>query len=432
MSPTMSQYYSETMVRGLPVTPLHVMTQNGFYARLMRAQKLTGNHTHGLPPGHSIPVFSVDAFLDAPKDWVKGAGSYVCPVESEWGLWFDWTMNDCANTAVIPSVKGMNPITGKKIDGLALERYSNKCPIHGTDFVGDNRLCDECGYCWPPQNYVCAPNTLWWDGFRASDGTVRQFFFSKDDEKDIASAVIGKHNTVPAFGFCFYRPKKMAQAQPSAYGWMTTGTLKGWSGPTGPTGAICASSLTKGHAGGQGGGTKSYSSENSGGSDTQYMNFCDTTQHTGQNLVEPASFNYASVGPFVAAGAAAAAAEDDSDDKPRLMRSKTLCYEQKTSGGIVLHDTYSEREIREIEEKREAAEAAEKEIKAVAVGAGAKINQVLLPDSQASVKSWRKKNGGIIRLYFCFKPQFEQLLKGGFKNLEGEKEGYLKGMPVEI
>jgi len=421
------------MVRGLPVTPLHVMTQNGFYARLMRAQKLTGSRTHGLPPGQSIPVFPVDAFLDSPKDWVKGAGSYVCPVESEWGLWFDWTMNDCANTAVIPSVKGMNPITGKKIEGLALERYSNKCPIHGKAFVGDSRLCEECGYCWPPQNYVCAPNTLWWDGFRASDGTVRQFFFSKDDEKDIASAVIGKHNTVPAFGFCFYRPKKMTQAAPSSlYGW-GVGTHYGASGQHGLTGP-------SGHAGGQGGGLKSFDGCKSMkySSDTLHSegvlsSYCSDTSHTGQNFVEPASFNYASVGPIVAAAAGACApAMDDSDDKPRLMRNKTAarCCEQKTSGGIVMHDTYSNAEIREMEAKQAAAEAAENEIKTVAVGAGAKINQVLLPDTQASVKAWKKKNGGIIRLYFCFKPQFEQLLKGGFRNLEGEKEGYLKGLPV--
>ena len=140
------------MIRGKTITPLHVMTNNGFFARLMKAPKLSGSGTHALPPGQSIPVYPVDAFLDAPSNWVKGAGSYVCPVESEWGLWFDWTMNDQPNTAVIPSVKDMNPITGQKIEGLALERYTNKCPIHGKAFKGDDRLCEECGYNWPPQN----------------------------------------------------------------------------------------------------------------------------------------------------------------------------------------------------------------------------------------------------------------------------------------
>lgn len=395
------------MTRGLPVTPLHVMTKNGFYARLMKAQKLTGNHTHGLPPGQSIPVFQVDAFLDAPKEWVKGAGSYVCPVESEWGLWFDWTMNDGLNTAVIPSVKGMNPITGAKIQGLALERYSNKCPIHDKDFVGDDRLCEECGYNWPPQNYVCAPNTLWWDGFRAADGTVRQFFFSKEDEKDIASAVIGKHNTVPAFGFCFYRPKKpVAPRMTRTFGWKSDGT-KGFNGSFGAIG--------------EGGGVKGmkYDDSSVGYGGASFYSPLYTPQNyqipTNSNEVTTQSLNFASFGPV------GAAAEECNDS-----------VEVKTSGGICLPDTAKtmSRLGSRLGDEPVIARGLLEEVKAVSVGAGAKINQILLPDQQASVKSWRKKDGGIIRLYFVFEAQFSQMLKGGFRKLSGEKEGYLKGLPV--
>lgn len=72
----------------------------------------------------------------------------------------------------------------------------------------------------------------------------------------------------------------------------------------------------------------------------------------------------------------------------------------------------------------------EEEIKAVAVGAGAKIHQRLLPDSRPSVREWKNRYGGIIRLYFCFKPQFAQILKGGIRNLNGNEEGFLKGLPI--
>jgi hypothetical protein len=191
------------------------MKHKGFQAQLMRAEKLRDIGTpYSLPPGSALPVYTIDALPGCPDDWVRGSGSYVCPVAPNIGLWFDWTMNDSHNTAVLPSVKGMNPVTGQKLEGLHLERYTNKCPIHDVDFEGDERFCPKCEYRWPPQSYVCAPNTLWWDGFRQPDGTVRQFFFSAEEARDIASLVIGKENTVPAFGFAFYEPKERRQPPP--------------------------------------------------------------------------------------------------------------------------------------------------------------------------------------------------------------------------
>jgi len=193
------------VIRGASVK---VMSHKGFEAVLRRAEKLEDNgHVHGLPAGQTISVFPLDSLPGAPESWVREPGSFVCPVRPNWALWFDWTMNDSYNTAIMASVKGMNPITGLKIDGIGLHKYDEKCPKHGCDFKGD-RFCPECEYKWPPQNYVCSPNTLWWDGFRQPDGSVRQFFFSEDESRDIASLVIGEENTVPAFGFVFYKTKE--------------------------------------------------------------------------------------------------------------------------------------------------------------------------------------------------------------------------------
>lgn len=186
---------------------VYQMEHAGFKAKLMEATLLQDNgRKHGLPPGEPLPVIPLACLPKAPSSWVNSAGSYVCPVNTNCGLWFDWTGNESLNTAVLASVKGMNPVTGQKIDDLTLEQYADKCPLHDCELT-HGRFCQECGYELPPQNYICAPNTLWWDGFRQPDGLVRQFFFTEDEKKDIASLVIGKENTVPAFGFAFWKPK---------------------------------------------------------------------------------------------------------------------------------------------------------------------------------------------------------------------------------
>ena len=184
------------------------MKVDSFVAKLQFARRLWGDNVHSLPPGNPAYVIHLDALPGAPKDWVRGPGSYVVPVDTDLGLWFDWRGDDHVNQAVLPSVKGMNPLTGRKIEELRLEAYVEKCPVHGEPFKGSNRMCEKCGWEWPPQNYVSGrgKEPMWWDGFRTGD-TVRQFFFSEDDKKDIASLVLGKNTAVPAFGFAFWRAK---------------------------------------------------------------------------------------------------------------------------------------------------------------------------------------------------------------------------------
>jgi len=198
------------------VEPVYIMECGNHKASLMRAERLVGEQVFALPPGKRLPVFPIAALPGCPDGWVKAAGSYVCPVDTNWGLWFDFTMNDEYNTAIIPSVKGMNPITGQKIDSIRMEQYQNKCPIHNTEF-SHGRYCEQCDYKWPAQNYVAYPNTLWWDGFRSPDGHVRQFFFSEEEKRDIAALVMGKENTVPAFGFVFYTPKNPRVVEKEKY-----------------------------------------------------------------------------------------------------------------------------------------------------------------------------------------------------------------------
>ncbi|MBD3261065.1 MAG: hypothetical protein GF334_05185 [Candidatus Altiarchaeales archaeon] len=194
----------------------YTMEYKGFKAQIMEANRLEGDYVHGLPPGDPLPVYQSEAFKKYPDNWMKGPGVFIVPVRPNKGLWFDWRGNLSNNTAILPTIKGCNPITGIQTSGFHLERYEEKCPKHGVAFEGD-RYCPKCEYKWPPQNYVCR-DPMWWDGwFNAKDGTVRQFFFTEEEMRDIASKLIGKENTVPAFGFAFYRPKEMRSAPRMRY-----------------------------------------------------------------------------------------------------------------------------------------------------------------------------------------------------------------------
>lgn len=394
------------------------MTINGFKAMLMHAPKLADNgSSHGLPTGEPIPVFPVDMLPGCPDEWLREPGSYVCPVDPNWGLWFDWTMNDEMNTAVLPTVKGMNPITGQKLEGLTLEEYRKKCPVHDKEFQGDMRFCEECGYKWPPQSYVCSPNIMWWDGFRQADGTVRQFFFSEDEAKDIASLVIGKKNTVPAFGFAFFQPKVARAAK--APGMVLTQGTPSWLSPS-PSKVdleqfkrYAGTRGTKGVSGSSGySGTSAMSSTSGGNTGPKGSTFDDDINHRSievllnknvvstQNLSGKSSLDY--------------------DHEAERLR-----FEQ----GLTVQPEFSlPKRARDRSKVRVGRKRAP--VRSVAVGAGAMIRQDLSPDT-LSVADWKSESAGIIRLYFCFEEQFKHIVGKGVKDIDGDKEGFMKGLPTE-
>ena len=395
-----------------------IMKCGRFMASLKKAPRLVDNgYAHQLPPGTSIPVYPVDALPGCPEDWVRGPGSYVCPVAPDWGLWFEWTMNDHLNTAILPSVKGMNPITGQKMDGLKLAQFKSKCPVHDVPFKGDDRFCEKCGFCWPAQDYVSSPNVLWWDGFRQPDGSVRQFFFSEDEGRDVASAVIGEKNTVPAFGFAFFEPRvrreqpRMSMMRGISYGGATKCFAAGAS--MGEYKGISNKTLSK---------KMKLCSEGPGvyeddGVETQQLMFCSNS------AVAPAS-----------AGVELAACCADLDSLEGMKE-----VEEKTSGGIVLHDTQKGLDDDSIQPQglsrsilRSAVETEPRmpsENAKVAVGAGAKIKQDLR-DDPLDIKEWKDEPSAVVRLYFVFRAKFERIMEKGVLDLKGSDEGYLKGVKV--
>ncbi len=375
----MNTYYA---LKTAPKGHTTQMRNGRFTASLERARRLKDiGRAHGLPAGTPVPVYPIDALPGAPESWVREPGCYVCPVESGWGLWFDWTNNDKLNTAILPSVKGMNPITGQKLDDLSLHQYKERCPVHDMPFKGDERLCEECGYKWPPQSYVASPNVLWWDGFRTPDGKVRQFFFSEEEIRDVASAVIGKENTVPAFGFAFFEPKKRREPPPRSRITRSLGfsphSFGGYQGGLTKKGLIGTSTSWKGGY----------------GTSMGYSANVDVNNEL-QNFV------------YAAACSAPAPTEHG-----LVADQEELC------GNIEFP----------LDIHTDSLEAVKKD---VAVGAGAEINQDLSPDPLAPT-DWKEEPSAIIRLYFVFEPEFNDIVKrGGIKNLDGDPEGFLKGIPV--
>ena len=380
-----------------------IMKSGRFMASLRKAARLqpiirNGKEVaHSLPAGVNIPVYPVDALPGCPEDWVRGQGSYVCPVAPDWGLWFDYTMNDHLNTSILPSVKGMNPITGQKMNGLKLNQFKDKCPVHDVPFKGDERFCEKCDFRWPAQDYVASPNVLWIDGFRQPDGSVRQFFFTEDEERDVASAVIGEKNTVPAFGFAFFEPK--VRREPPRMS-----VMRGMSvGPMGVAGAMGWTSSTKAY---------DKKSSTKGVSYDEVQTLCET-YHGDQVLCFNAAVAPADV------GFAAAAADEDGGE----VKTSGLCLNDCAQPGS--YEKYERSILRSAEaEPRMPSENAK-----VAVGAGTKIEQDL-QDDPLDTKDWKDEPSAVIRLYFVFRAKFEKIMEKGVVDLAGNNEGYLKGVKV--
>lgn len=397
-------------ILGMSVAPgmNRIMEANGFYASIMKSDK-QDDKSSGLPPGTPIPVMPVDCLKERPDYWVGGVGSFCCPIESDWALWFNWTMN-MSNIAVLSSVKGMNPITGQRINGLELEQYKEKCPIHGTKFK-HGRFCEECNFKWPDQNYVSEPNPLYWDGFRTADGQVRQFYFTEDLAKSIPELVIGKEDTVPAFGFCFYTPKD-AQNQEYEGGNRLKNKF--------PKNQRQTRSIGGGMVGMSGCGIPGVYTSSLDMSSSEPLIGRRKMSHRMPERKKKAYksssnvFYTSSIADGSMCLADSACLETKFDDS---VKGSITAYNCSSVGmGMTSPDSMLEVNSRSINAE-------------VGIGAGAKIKQGLVQDVRA-VDSWQDKPAGIIRVYFVFREQFERYAQAGLKDLTGSKEGYLDSLPV--
>lgn len=191
-----------------------------------------------LPEYNRRPAYVVDEYPACPQNWMKSSGdasSYFVPVMSEHGMWLDFNQNQTHthDIAIVVSVQGINAVTGQKTDKLRLEQYKKKCPVHNEPF-GHERYCEKCGFKWPAQNYLASNVTpfgkLWLDGFRAQDGEVRQYIFTEEVVRGIASQLIGD-DRVFSIGVAFYlskEPKKIPE--PKTLTLRMSNPISNWSG----------------------------------------------------------------------------------------------------------------------------------------------------------------------------------------------------------
>jgi hypothetical protein len=393
----------------------NVMKYKGFQAQVMEAERLVGDRVFGLPPGNALSVYPSQIFKEYPEKWMCGPGVFVIPVRPNKGLWFNFTMNDHANTAVLMTVKGCNPITGMQTSGYHLERYDTKCPKHGKEF-GPDRFCSECGYKWPPQGYLCHPSIMWWDGWRDSgDGSVRQFFFTEDEVRDIATHMIGKENTVPAFGFAFYRPKverPRATQENAMYNFLYVPYQK-------PFGPLYEKKYT-------------YSSSTAACNPTWTYTNCSTGETKGLvTLTSSVNAFFAvqqdgiRVGCDSSAVSAGTLGEHSFNDSSLITDMAAAAPATSIRKRNVV-SSFSKETPTSAHNARVEESLPKKE---VAVGAGAKIRQDLAEDPYP-LDTWKDAPDSVMTIYFVFKEEVDRMLSKGVIETTEKPEGMLEGLPV--
>jgi hypothetical protein len=360
------------------------MEINGLYAEINMPPALSGDTLNSLPPHCKVQSYSVDEFPACPENWMHGSGkasSYFVPATVNRGMWFDFTMNSNHryDLAIVVSVQGINPVTGKKVTQLNLEQYREKCPVHNIAFQQD-RFCPECNYSWPAQNYIATTTgqMLWIDGFRNEKGEVRQYIITEDIARGVAAQVIGD-DRVWAIGFAFYLSKEPRKTPVYSRGqdWgmhslsmdMASvdydSCVSGPSGPTGPMGSVGA----YGPCGD--GGCKSFSLNVAS---TQHVNSCSYSNGV-------------------------------------MHRSL------KTSGGV----------IRAASMAPHTTPAPITQQKMLEIGAGARINQEIGVDPNP-IDYWQSEPIGLIYCNYVDDTTYRQILKAGQRQVK--KEGALAGLKV--
>lgn len=202
------------------------MESNGFFCgfnmpdALKSQQEKDGEVMQDLPPYNWRKNYLVDEYPACPHDWMLSEGrlaSYFVPIQNDKGMWLDFNKNqdNKYHVAIVVSIQGVNAITGLPCNDPQLEQYIDCCPKHKKPF-GPNRLCEECGFKWPRQNYICTTSTpngyLWLDGFRAANGAVQQYILTEQTMRGVASHIIGSKR-VYAIGISYFLSKNPKPVQ---------------------------------------------------------------------------------------------------------------------------------------------------------------------------------------------------------------------------
>ena len=366
---------------------------------------------HSLPPGRPVDVYAVDEYHGCPANWMHGSdivSSYFLEVIEGSGMWLNF--NDCAHhthdVAIVVSIQGVNPITGQKMVGeekLRLEKYETKCPVHDVEFQQD-RFCPECGYKWPAQNYISTTGTpwgsLWIDGFRNADGSVRQYIFTEEEMKGVASQKLGDER-VFAIGIAFYLSKKKKPEPKLSY----------------PIRGIEDTDLD-------------YSYETTG---TPWKSYQTTYSHLYKSCIT----SHLSLNLGAELNSSINDLECDYINDDGLNEVVAGCCSEELTSGIILPDSTKDVEYdRSLDSRYDkitsqsvAEEFVEpvKAVKKLEVGAGALINQKIHEDPK-DIDFWEKKPVGMIYINYSDEESIKDIINRGKR--EEKKEGFLQDVEL--
>jgi hypothetical protein len=367
-----------------------VMTINDLHCvfnmpKALKTESKEGNEVcQGLPPYAPRKAFKVDEY-NSPTSWMHGsslANSYFVPIDAESGMWLDFNKNAFHkhDVAILISVQGVNPLDGQSmVDGaMHLRQYQSKCPKHDKEF-GADRYCDSCGYKWVPQNYLCTTGTprglLWLDGFLASDGVVRQYYFTEEEAKGVAHQVIGAEKKVYSIGIAFYLSK----------------TPK----PEVPDHNILRSM-----------GSWSFNSQNMLYGQTKNLNMYDSgcaTYSCDVSLSLQGSMS------------------SSSKLEKSIKKSKRRSAGGGQSVGQHVNSVSKDFDVRDFDTQDESP------VKTLEIGAGAKINQTVYKDPK-ELDYWEEKPAGILYINYTPSEQAEEIIKKGKKDLTKKGESWMAGL----
>jgi len=322
------------------------------------------------------------------------ASSYFLGVKEDYGMWLDF--NECSyhthDVAIVISIQGINPITGQKMVGdnpLRLEQYHKKCPIHGTFFKQD-RFCEECGFKWPGQNYLATTGTpemkLWLDGFRSSDGKVRQYIITEDKMRGVASQMIGE-DRVFAIGIAYYLSKNkkpnVIKRQPErlAKDWYAGSPVMFWNQPP------------------------------------AYMGY--KLDHTGTPMGQEWSSTSQSSSSSISSGIFRSSKTPVIDSK----YDRTVC--QLGIDASMVADAMVEPS--RCSKEYNATVNPVTPVKKLEIGAGALIEQRVYDDPKL-MEYWEEKPAGMIYINYCDEVTLKKILDQGRR--ADEKDGFMQGIKV--
>jgi hypothetical protein len=351
------------------------------------AIKDDGDRVHSLPPYRPRKSYLVDEYPACPEHWMRSTGrtkSYFVPVVEDAALWLDFNSvsNALHHVSVVPSIQGVNAITGMAVESASLEQYRDNCPRHNKPF-GADRLCKDCGYKWPRQNYLASSaqpeSSMWLDGFRAEDGVIRQYIFTKQKQRGVAKAIIGDRR-VFALGISFFfskehKPKPVYSPLRSSGGNMSVdGLSKGWGSPA----VYWSSKIDDGVSGGGGGSTMGDSP------------MCSSN-------LDMASF------------------------QSSLKRSATKCASSSAMrriGSLVEHvNPANHVYVNHVQ------------IDQMEIAAGVKIDQRIYDDPN-DLAFWADSPEALVVINYATESECESIIKAGRIDLSGSREGFLTGLPI--